>query len=421
MDQAIVQASAPATKWSEFRGGWPILLGGSLGLAMGLAGVNFYTSGLFVKSLEGEFGWSRSQVAAVAFAVPLTVVLTAPFAGLLIDRVGVRLPVLVSMISLALGFAALGSMTGSFPAYLAISVVMAALAVASTPISFSRSVNEHFHVGRGLALGLTLCGTGLAAAFAPSAIAAIIVSEGWRTAYFRLAAIVLVAAPVVFLLLGARRGATSDQRQDSGPALPPSAIITYGMMIRDPRFTRLLVAFFVLALGVSGFILHMVPMLTDVGTSSATAAAVQARLGIAVVAGRLITGALVDYFFAPRVAAVTLSLTVAGIVALAILGPSVAPISAFAIGFALGAEVDLIGYLTVRYFGLGSYGRIYGILYGAFALGSGTSPLMIALIEEQAQGYVPALWTCAACVSVAIVLLATAPRFPAGEAARVHS
>jgi len=289
---------------------------------------------------------------------------------------------------------------------------MFAVAIGSTPVSYTRSVNERFDAGRGLALGLTLSGTGIAAFFGPPAVAAIIAGQGWRSAYFQMAALVTLAIPIIFHLLGARpMPAPRPVTKAAIEAGEKPARLALSAMLADSRFLRLLVIFFFLALGVSGFVLHLIPMLTDAGMPAIEAAGIQARLGLAVIVGRLAVGAAVDHFFAPRVAAVSLCLTIAGILALAIIGPSVAPLSALAIGFALGAEVDLIGYLTVRYFGLGHYGRRYGILYGAFVLGTGCSPLLIAAIAEHAGGYRPALWTCAAMVTIATLLLATAPRF----------
>ncbi len=40
----------------------------------------------------------------------------------------------------------------------------------------------------------------------------------------------------------------------------------------------------------------------------------------------------------------------------------------------MGAELDLMGFLVARYFGLAEFGRIYGWQYGAFVLASGISP-----------------------------------------------
>ena len=408
--------------WNELRGGWPTLLGCTLGVAVGVAGLAFYTTGVFVRSLRTEFGWTLSELSAASLVSTLVIVLCAPIAGLGIDRWGVRLPAAFSMAALALGFVALATMSGSFSQYLLIQILMFGFAVASTPVSFTRAVNEHFDVARGLALGLTLSGTGITAFLAPPAVAKIIVAHGWRAAYFQMAAVVALAIPAVFYLLRPRSNQTSTlvafvpAPTDTNPEP-----LTFAVMLADARFLRLLVIFLVLALGVSGFVLHLIPMLTDAGMPAVEAAGIQARLGLAVIVGRLTVGAAVDQFFAPRVAALSLCLTVAGIVALAIAGPSVAPLSAFAIGFALGAEVDLIGYLTVRYFGLAHYGRRYGVLYGAFILGTGFSPLLISSIAEHFGGYRPALWTCGSLVTIAALLLVTAPRFVTSQQSTISS
>lgn len=392
---------------AEIARGWPILLGATLGVAVGAAALPFYTAGLFVVPLQQEFGWTRSQLSAVSLAATFTIVLCAPLAGMAVDRFGVRFPAAFSLLALAGSFGALSSLDGSFATYVAIQIALFALGVASTPIGFTRAVNERFVSARGLALGLTLSGTGLAAALAPPWVAEIIGEQGWRSAYRHLALVVLVAIPVVLILLRPRR-------RGGGTALEAAAVRPAALPASAPRrvlLARLLAAFFFLALGVSGFVLHLVPMLNDAGMPPASAAAIQARLGIAVIAGRLAIGVAVDHLFAPRVAALSLCATVAGIAALAIWGTQAAPWSAFAIGFALGAEVDLIGYLTVRYFGIAAYGRLYGILYGAFILGTGFSPLLIATLAARFDGYTQALWACAAFVALAAILLGTAPPF----------
>jgi MFS family permease len=406
------EVSKRAATWAELRRGWPTLLGSTLGVSLGAAALPFYTTGVFVHSLQTDFGWTRGELSAASLASTLTVVLCAPIAGLAIDRWGVRRPAAFGMAALTVGFLALSTMSGSFAHYLLIQVLMFAFAIASTPVSFTRSVNERFDVARGLALGLTLSGTGIAAFLAPPMVAAVIVEQGWRAAYLQMAVLVALAIPVVFYLLGLRP-AGAPSRATPTPAKPDKTPggLAVAVMLADARYQRLLATFFFLALGVSGFVLHLIPMLTDAGLPAVEAAGIQARLGLAVIVGRLVVGAAVDHFFAPRVAALSLCMTIAGLVALAIIGPSVAPLSAFAIGFALGAEVDLIGYLTVKYFGLNHFGRRYGVLYGAFILGTGFSPLLISAIAEHFGGYRPALWTCAVSITIAVLLLATAPAF----------
>ena len=40
------------------------------------------------------------------------------------------------------------------------------------------------------------------------------------------------------------------------------------------------------------------------------------------------------------------------------------------IGFLLGAEFDVLAFLIKRYYGNVAYGRIYGVIFGVFYLGS---------------------------------------------------
>jgi len=44
------------------------------------------------------------------------------------------------------------------------------------------------------------------------------------------------------------------------------------------------------------------------------------------------------------------------------------------IGVSAGVEYDLLAFLVSKYFGLKSYGAIYGTIYGFFALGAGFGP-----------------------------------------------
>jgi MFS family permease len=394
----------------ELRSGWSILIGAFLGVAIGHAALPFYTFGVFVGSLETAFGWTRSELSLAGLLGTLTTVSCAPMVGSLVDRYGVRAPAAVGLAGVAAMFAALSFMQGSFALYCGIVIIGAAIGLASTPLSFTRIVNEQFNAARGMALGLTLAGTGLTAALGPSLTAAFVVEHGWRAGYRMLALTVLVIAPLVLLLLGRRRS-EAPGTLNSTPSLPTTRI-TLGEALKQPVFRLLLAAFTVLSVGVCGYVVHMIPMLTDGGMEITSAAAIQGSLGVAVIAGRVAVGALVDRFFAPRVAACVITITALGMVMLALAGPSVAAPAAFAIGFALGAEVDLIGYLTARYFGMASYGRLYGLLYGWFVLGAGVSPLLIAWLQERSGNYDGALVVSAALVALAAALFLMAPPFP---------
>lgn len=359
---------------------------------------------MFVGPLEAEFGWTRQQISVGALASTFALALASPFIGAAVDRFGVRGPGALGLLGLGLGFVALGQMGGSIGLYIGIQVLIAFIAGASSPLTFTRAVNAYFEKARGLALGLTLAGMGVTATLAPRLVTGIIESAGWRQGYLTLAIIAAAAALPVYLLF---------RLKPTSPGLTPLVGTSADVraVVRSAIFWRLFATFLLLSLAVAGYVLHLIPMLVDSGMTAAEAAAVQGALGASVLAGRLVMGYLVDVFFAPKVAALMALTASCGVAALAFGGADYALLAAIALGFALGAEVDLIGYLTARYFGLATYGRIYGLLYGSFIIGAGLSPLAIATLATSSNGYSVALVGSTAMLLVVALLFARSPVF----------
>jgi hypothetical protein len=53
----------------------------------------------------------------------------------------------------------------------------------------------------------------------------------------------------------------------------------------------------------------------------------------------------------------------------------------------LGAEVDIIAYITSRYFGLLDFGKVYGSALAAFALSGALGPLVMGAGFDRAGSY----------------------------------
>ena len=120
-----------------------------------------------------------------------------------------------------------------------------------------------------------------------------------------------------------------------------------------------------------------------------------------------------DRYFAPRVALIFL---LAPVIGLAMLAPGADGTAAFAaaalIGVAAGAEVDVIAYLSSRYFGMLQYSRIYGTFYALYSLGGGVGPLLTATAAERSGGYTLTLWAHIGILVLCAASLATFRRFP---------
>ena len=154
-------------------------------------------------------------------------------------------------------------------------------------------------------------------------------------------------------------------------------------------------------------------MLTDRGISPQTAAYCQTALGIGLIFGRVLSGYLMDRFFAPYVAAAFTLLFVVGVSILAVgAGGFMIFIAAACVGLSLGSEISETAYLVSRYFGPRAYGMIYGFMFAAFQLGSAMGPPALGRYYVLAGDYVNALWALAALAFIAAVLVASLGKYP---------
>jgi predicted MFS family arabinose efflux permease len=179
------------------------------------------------------------------------------------------------------------------------------------------------------------------------------------------------------------------------------------------RFWRMGLAFFLVALAGGGFVVHLIPLLSDAGFTPAKAGGTAALAGIAIIVGRLGTGLAVDRIFAPAVAATLFALSAGGCVLLALGGPGWAGEAAVLVGFSFGAEVDLVAFLAARYFGLRAIGAVFGMLYACFTAGVAAGPLLAGVLHDATGSYRASLLVQAACFAAAATLAATLGRYNA--------
>lgn len=393
---------------AELRQGAPALIAAFLGVSFGISSLYFYTLGVFMKPMQADLGWSRTGLSAVPLIGALTLAVTAPLVGRLTDHFGVRPVAGVSLLGLAGGFWWVSTLSADLTMFLLINALVHLFAAGTSPVVFTRLVNQWFDKARGLALGIALTGTGITGALAPRLVSGYIEAHGWRGGYEALAMVILAATPIIVLLIRNRPRPVMDTDAVS----PPLTGISLAEARKTTIFWLLAALFFCVALGVGGLIVHFIPMLTDAGVTLSRAATTAGVLGVSVILGRVVTGALIDRFFAPRIATLLFSIAAAGCLSLAAGGPDMAVVAAFAIGFAMGAEVDLIGYLVARYFGMTAYGAIYGWQYAMFMIGLALSPLLVGAAYDARGEYGFTLIGAATLLACAAALATRLPPFP---------
>lgn len=396
---------------------WRSLAGSTIAASVGAMGLYLYTEGSFVPAMIAAAGYTKEQLSLCTLLVAGATAICAPIAGLAMDRFG---PLRIVAISIAGEIAALlllGLSPPKFPIYATCLTLLAALGIGTAPPSFSRIVVALFDRMRGLALGTTVSGLGVMAIGLPILTTWLIGQVGWRSSYFVLAGLVLVFGGIGALLI--RSDATHVVEPHERPRRVPSDEPTTNGTgaVRRPLFWITLTAFFLPALFGNGYLLHLIVLLRERGFSPSQAAGVQAMVGIAMLLGRLSSGAALDRFPARLVTACTFAISAFGCALLLQSAPLSVSIAAFAIGVTIGAELDLMAYFISRYFGVAHFGRLYGLAYSGILIAVGMSPLLISYFEGLG-GYTLSLTVSAIGIlgGATVVLFMPKPRRPQTEA-----
>jgi len=391
---------------SEFSRHWLLVLVCAIGIGVGVSALPFYTQGLFIEAWTAEFGWTRAQASLGILGSTLALAAVLPFIGSIVDRYGLVTPVMISLLGLSLAYVLLGMFVQSIASFVMLAMLQAILGSASSPLAYTRAINSVFDKQRGLALGVALSGAGAAATFGPSLVSSAIDAFGWRGAYYAMALFTLVVGTVIIIVLARLKSAKTSAQIDVQAAREglkaAKASATYWLVMA---------AIFCLSLGLGGLMIHFVPILLDIGLTISEAVKVAGVIGIAVVLGRLLVGFAVDRIFAPHVAIAILFACICGVLALAAFGSVVAVPAAFVIGFSVGAEVDLIGFLVAKYFGMHAYGQIYGRQYSTFLIATGLSPVILGAVRDVTGSYIASLFAAAAFITLSAALFARLPKF----------
>ena len=399
-------------KKQRFYYGWWITIASSVGLSTSPGQFAFGALGLFMIPLTQEFNTDRAEVNFALTVFTVSLAITSPFIGRIADRFGAKETLIPSLLIFGLLLASVGLFVTEIWHLYFLFALIGFLAAGANALPFMRIIGEWFNKKRGLALGIAMAGGGAGYTYVPPMLQWVIENHSWRHGYFVLAAIVLLASlPISLLVLKNKpsdMGLKIDNGdpQENGNDKVVGETLSFKTVFADRTFWLLYLIFALLSFCLYGLLANLVPMLSDRGMETSEAAKVAATLGIAILLSRAVIGYFLDKFFAPKVAIVSILLSTVGIAMLAsgIIGVP-AYIAALLIGLSIGTEFDLLAYLTTRYFGLKSFGMVYGLMFSAFLVGTATGPLTYGATFDFYGSYVNVLIACV------IILIATCGLF----------
>ncbi|MFC0202753.1 MFS transporter [Novosphingobium soli] len=358
---------------SEIASAWRPLLAAGLGMGTGMSIAGTVTSAI-APTLVADAGWSKAQFAMTG-TLGLLTALSMPFVGRLADLLGVKLTALIGIVAMPLTLLGFSLSGGSFTAYVAVFVLQSTICVTTTATVYTRLVVQHVAHARGLALAIVACGPALFSAIGGPLLNAFVEAQGWVAAYRALALFTAFTGIVTFLLIP---GSRSHATVATGARRP--AREDYPEIFREPAFWILLASMYLCNLPLTLILVQLKMLVLDNGITPEGASIMFTALAAGMLLGRFITGVALDRLAPQLVSFVTLGLPGIGLFVLATSwdSPAIITASVFSLGFAVGAEGDILAFLVARHFRPEIYSSVLGLLTAACALAAASGAAFLS-------------------------------------------
>lgn len=405
-----VTATAPgnsrAAALREWREHWPVVIACLFGLAMGSLG--YMSMGAFMAPMQAAFGWSRSDY-AFGFSIHSIagMILPAPV-GWLIDRFGPRAVAVTGTIAAGLTFCLFATVTGGFGDWCLLWVAYGSASQLIFSGLWYTAAAQSFNLGRGLAIGVVMCGAAIAGVVGPPMANWLIELHGFRFAYLAMGlSWGAVVSVVAWLGMPGRR-----VRHRPTQAAPIASGLSFVEGLRAPAYYKLLAAIAITYFVLLALTLHVIPMLGEAGLGRNTAVLIASAFGLSLIVGKLAAGFANDRFSA-RLIAVLCNISLAASTAMLVLpgvGWSIAGVLLG--GLSYGGVAPTYPYLISRYLGMRGYGRLFGIVAIVYAASSGAGPWVAGKVHDLTHSYhLLLLWELPA-LAVAVLLCLSLGRYP---------
>ena len=364
---------------------------------------------VFLLPLEREFGWTRSQLTGVYSVYLLVNGFTAPFVGLMFDRLGPRWVYGTGIACLGLAFYLAQGLATLWQFYLLIGVLVGFAVSMNGMVPASALLARWYRTRLSTAIGIAFSAVGLGTVvFVP--LAQYFVDQAdWRFAYRVFGIGLLVLAPIVVLAIpwGRFSAGHADYQARAKLAVPGE-----GWTLRLAMGTRiywgLAQVFFCTAAGMFAIVVQLVAFLVDAGFSPLTSATTFGILGMLSSISIMGSGFIADRFGILRTVTASFIGTATGMLLLMGLStwPSTLLLALFVpvFGLCMGTRGPIVSSICARQFAGPRVATIYGTIYSCNALGAAFGSLIGGVLHDLTGGYVVGL-----CFSLVFIALAAMP------------
>jgi MFS family permease len=361
-------------------------------------GTLYYSFSILASDMAATFGWSNEWIFGALSVALLTGGLTAPWLGVLIDRIGAGRVMASGSAVAALALVACAYAPGKASYVAALIAIEVAANFVQYGAAFALLVQLRPRVASRSITYLTLI-AGFASTIFWPITTALHAALSWQNVYLVFAALnMAVCVPLhAWLSRGAaeRLATASTAAPHVEGILPPAR--------RRLGFGLMVTGFSLMSLVGSAMLVHMVPLLSGLGLGG-IAALVGTLFGPSQVGSRLINMIFGKGLPALSLALISAVLIPGSVLVLLLTAPSVAGAMLFAVIFGMGNGLLSIvtGTLPLQLFGSEGYGKLQGKMMAARLILSALAPFVLAFGMANI-GIAPSLGITAALGGLSII------------------
>ena len=273
-----------------------------------IAGIVRSSSGVFIIPFEQDFGWERSTI-SFAFAISLLLYgISGPFIAALIEVIGLKKMMILSMLTLLMGVLLSLFMARPWQLILIWGIIIGLGSGLFLTVISPYVANQWFEKRRGFALGVLTASTATGQLILLPMLAAIVETHSWKWAMgLILVLCLIVLAIIIFFMKNSPKEVgilpyglevephESRIVQKNNPI--SMAFQTLFEAIKVKEFWLLAGSFFICGLSTSGLIgTHFISYCVGFGFAAVTAASMLSLMGIFDLIGTTLSGWLSDRF-----------------------------------------------------------------------------------------------------------------------------
>ena len=360
----------------------------STGLPIGAAQYSF---GEFAAPLMDEFGWTQTQL-NMGLSMSIVSGLTAPIAGRLSDKIGLRPVMVFSIILISAGFLFRPLISNLFHWYLLNALVYAGFPGA-TVLPSGKLVAAWFPSIRGRMMGAVTAGNNFGGITMPPLAAIIIANLNWQSAYIVFAIVMAILAIFAYFIITEDPDIIRYEMKKAGKNVSSNmnsikSGTTLKQSISSKNFWLIMFALTAATFTYQGVLTQLRQHFEENGFTAVAATTGLTTIAFLGIGSKLFFGRISEKITAKYATIISVTLQIIGVCLFAMTDDTtIMWVGIFVFGSGFGGLGALIVLLVQETFGLIEFTSIMGIMQLAMVISSTGGPIIAGMVHDNTGSF----------------------------------